>query len=568
MRFRLAAATLLLGAATAQVHTDCQPLNRTDCPADPAFGTSHLFNFNATPSYDLWETTVGSVDYNADTGASFSVKKQGDSPTIRSKFYIFWGRYEISLKVASGTGIISSLMLLSDDLDEIDIEFMGANATQVTTNIFSKGDEDDHSFGKEHVMAGGNQDDYHTYIVDWTKDRLEWSIDGNVIRTLAYNDAKNGDKFPQTPMRMNIGIWAGGDPSLPEGTITWAGGKTDYSKGPYTMFVKSIKIEDYTKGAKEYSYGDQTGSYQSIQIKEGNSTAYNNINKPPSTSPVDGWKNLSPNAKIGIYSAIGAVAALAIGTLLYYYIRQRKLGAAEARLADEKADADRLELEQFRRDGVNPDGFREHGHEYGEKSNNLSPSGAAGDPFSHPDDSRPGSRNPSVNNMALAGAAGAFAGGAVAAGHAPSHAVPGTPTSPYGPYNSTNAVGNHSGFDFGLPASSASGGFNNNAQRQVSQAHSDVMPLRQTQSPVGQMRSVSVAADSYRFGSPAPQQAYGMNRMQSPMGQPGYGDDSRQSPGPMQHQYGQQRTQSPGPGYGGGNQPAYRGHPGGGSRWD
>lgn len=269
MRFtRLAAGTVLLGAATAQVHTDCQPLNRTDCPADPAFGTSHLFNFNATPSYDLWETTVGSVDYNPDTGAGFSVKKQGDSPTIRSKFYIFWGRYEISLKVAPGTGIISSLMLLSDDLDEIDIEFMGANATQVTTNIFSKGDEDDHSFGKEHVMAGGNQDDYHTYIVDWTKDRLEWSIDGNVIRTLAYNDAKNGDKFPQTPMRMNIGIWAGGDPSLAPGTIAWAGGKTDYAKGPYTMFVKSIKIEDYTKDAKEYSYGDKTGSYQSIKVKE------------------------------------------------------------------------------------------------------------------------------------------------------------------------------------------------------------------------------------------------------------------------------------------------------------
>ncbi|OAA70336.1 Concanavalin A-like lectin/glucanase, subgroup [Cordyceps fumosorosea ARSEF 2679] len=533
MRFtRIAAAATLLGATAAQVHTDCQPLNRTDCPPDPAFGTSHLFNFNATPSYDLWETTVGSVDYNADTGAGFSVKKQGDSPTIRSKFYIFWGRYEISLKVAPGTGIISSLMLLSDDLDEIDIEFMGANATQVTTNIFAKGDEDDHSFGKEHVMAGGNQDDYHTYIVDWTKERLEWSIDGNVIRTLAYNDAKNGDKYPQTPMRMNIGIWAGGDPSLPKGTIEWAGGKTDYTKGPYTMFVKSIKMEDYTKGAKEYSYGDKTGSYQSIQIKEGNSTAYNNINKPPPKSPVDGWKNLSPTAKIGIYSAIGVVSALALATLLYYYFRQRRLGAAEARLADEKDKAERLELAQFRRDGVDPDSFREHGHEYGEKAANLSPPGtSSGNPFNHPDDSRPGSRNPSMPTLALsAGAAGAAAGGVMAAGHAPSHAAPGTPTSPRGGYNSPNA---HAGFDFGVPPS----------------------PVR------------SATADPYRLGSPDPQQAYGMNRMQTPMGQPGQaGYHARQSPGPMQ--YGQQRTQSPAPGYSGGNQPAYRGQPGGGNHWN
>ncbi|EGX90969.1 cell wall glucanase, putative [Cordyceps militaris CM01] len=552
---RLAAAAVLLGITAAQVHTDCQPLNRTDCPADPAFGTSHLFNFNATPSYDLWETTVGSVDYNADTGAGFSVKKQGDSPTIRSKFYIFWGRYEISLKVAPGTGIISSLMLLSDDLDEIDIEFMGANATQVTTNIFSKGDEDDHSFGKEHVMAGGNQDDYHTYIVDWTKDRLEWSIDGNVIRTLAYNDAKNGDKFPQTPMRMNIGIWAGGDPSLPPGTIEWAGGKTDYAKGPYTMFVKSLKIEDYTKGAKEYSYGDKTGSYQSIQIKEGNSTAYNTINKPPASSPIDGWKNLSPTAKIGIYSAIGAVSALAIGTLLYYYIRQRRLGAAEARLADEKSDAERMELEQFRKNGVNPDGFREHGQEIGEKGAYLAPNDTSGNPFQHPDDSRPGSRNPSVPNLALAGAAGAFAGGAMAAGHAPSHAAPGTPTSPRSGYNSPGAA--HAGFDFGVPPS----------PRQVSRSQSDMIPPRAPQTPVDQMRSAT--ADPYRLGSPGPPQAYGLNRMQSPMGQPGQnGFSTRQSPGPMQQQYGQLRSQSPGPGYSGGNYPAYRGQPGGGSQWN
>lgn len=266
MRFpRLTVAAVLLGAAAAQVHTDCQPLNRTDCPPDPAFGTSSFFNFNSTPSLDLWETTAGSVSYDSDSGAAFSVAKQGDSPTIRTRFYIFWGRYEISLKVAPGTGIISSIMLLSDDLDEIDIEFMGANATQVTTNIFAKGDDDDHSYGKEHVMAP-NQGDYHTYIVDWTKDRLQWSVDGNVVRTLTYGDANNGQKFPQTPMRMSVGIWAAGDPNQPPGVIAWAGGETDYSKGPYTMYVKSVKLEDYTTGSKQYSYGDKSGSYQSIQV--------------------------------------------------------------------------------------------------------------------------------------------------------------------------------------------------------------------------------------------------------------------------------------------------------------
>lgn len=571
MRFtRLAAGAALLGAAAAQVHTDCQPLNRTDCPSDPALGTDHFFNFNITPSYNLWETTVGSIDYNADTGAGFSVKKQRDSPTLRSKFYIFFGRYEVSLKVAPGTGIISSLMLLSDDLDEIDIEFKGANSTEITTNIFSKGDFDDHSYGKDHIMDIDGQADYHTYVVDWTKERLEWSVDGKVIRTLTYDEADGGAKYPQTPMRMNIGIWAGGDPTLPKGTIEWAGGETDYSKGPYTMFVKNTKIEDYTKNAKEYTYGDKTGSYQSIQVKEGNSTASKNIEKAESNGGADspsGWSTLSSGAKIGIYAGAGSVGALALGFLIYYYLRQRRLGAAEAKAAEEKAEAERVELAQFRANGIDPDGFREHGQEYNEKGYDSSRPGT-GNPFQHPDDSRPGSRHPQAPDAAMF-AAGA---GVAAAGAAASHVAPGTPTSPHGQYgnghNSNSPPrGGPGGFDFGIPPSPSSSSFGPDAQRQVSRTHSDMMPPHHPQSPVGQMRSATADPYGGRFGSPGPQQGYGMNRMQSPMGQPGAGayGNVRGSPGPMQSQ---QRTQSPGPGYSGGNQPAYRGQPGGGSGWN
>lgn len=96
-----------------------------DCPADPAFGTDFNFNFNATPKAEFWETTVGPVDYSKDNGAAFVIKKQGDSPTIRSKFFIFFGRVEVIMKAAEGRGIISSIMFLSQNLDETDWEFMG-----------------------------------------------------------------------------------------------------------------------------------------------------------------------------------------------------------------------------------------------------------------------------------------------------------------------------------------------------------------------------------------------------------------------------------------------------------
>ena len=261
----LLACSSLFHTAAAQVTTSCQPLNTTNCPPDPAFGMDFNFNFNATPNNQVWETTVGPVTYDPVNGAAFTVAKQGDSPTIRTKFYYFFGRTEIWMKAAPGTGIISSMMMLSDDLDEIDWEFMGGNVSSAETNYFGKGQPDFHN-AIYYPVNGGVQGDYHNYTTDWTKDKLDYYIDGQKVRTLLPQDANATHLYPQTPMRLSLGIWAGGDPSLPNGTRQWAGGDTDYSKGPFTMYVKSVRVTDYSNGS-EYTYTDFTGSWESIQIK-------------------------------------------------------------------------------------------------------------------------------------------------------------------------------------------------------------------------------------------------------------------------------------------------------------
>lgn len=46
-------------------------------------------------------------------------------------------------------------------------------------------------------------------------------------------------------MNVRLGIWAGGDPSNAKGTIEWAGGETDYSKVPFTMYIKDVTIVNY-----------------------------------------------------------------------------------------------------------------------------------------------------------------------------------------------------------------------------------------------------------------------------------------------------------------------------------
>lgn len=73
-------------------------------------------------------------------------------------------------------------------------------------------------------------------------------------------------------MRLKLGNWAGGAEGNAEGTITWAGGKTDFSQAPFDMYVKEVSIQNYNP-ADSYEYGDKTGSWQSIKInKDGSSS--------------------------------------------------------------------------------------------------------------------------------------------------------------------------------------------------------------------------------------------------------------------------------------------------------
>jgi hypothetical protein len=143
-------------------------------------------------------------------------------------------------------------------------EALGGNTAQIETNYFGKGDTSTYDRATWPAVSTP-QDTWHTYKVSWQKDATTWYIDGNAIRTLNYADAQGGSRYPQTPMRVRIGIWAGGDPSNGQGTIEWAGGETDYSGTPYTMYVKNVEIVN-ANPAESYTYGDTSGSYQSIKM--------------------------------------------------------------------------------------------------------------------------------------------------------------------------------------------------------------------------------------------------------------------------------------------------------------
>jgi beta-glucanase (GH16 family) len=247
--------------ALAQTWTACNPLYTT-CPPNPALGMSIDVDFTKGGVNSF--VASGAPTYNSD-GVSFTVARSGDAPQLTSVFFIMFGRVEVTMKSAPGNGIVSSLVLQSDDLDEIDMEWLGADAAQVQTNYFGKGQTGSYNRGQFNP-APDNQARFITYTIDWTPDRIVWYVDGTAVRTQTAADA--GDQYPQTPMQVKFGSWSGGDPANAPGTIEWARGPTDYSKGPFSMVVKSAVVSDYSTG-KSYSYGDNSGRWQSIKSDGG-----------------------------------------------------------------------------------------------------------------------------------------------------------------------------------------------------------------------------------------------------------------------------------------------------------
>ena len=87
------------------------------------------------------------------------------------------------------------------------------------------------------------------------------------MRTLLAKDANARGaeyQYPQTPSKVQLGTWAGGAPGMNAGTVSWAGGATDFKKGPFSMYVRRISITNANPAAY-YNYTDRSGKSDSVR---------------------------------------------------------------------------------------------------------------------------------------------------------------------------------------------------------------------------------------------------------------------------------------------------------------
>ena len=177
----LALTTVTAAESTTTSASSCNPMKTSGCSPNKALATSFLEDFSSESDYFHAFTDSGTIEYTSD-GLALTLKERFDNPGLKSDFYIMYGKVEVILKAANGTGVVTSFYLQSDDLDEIDLEWLGGDTTEFQSNFFSKGNVETYDRGAFHGVYQP-QIDFHNYTIDWGMDKTVWYLDGCLLYT-------------------------------------------------------------------------------------------------------------------------------------------------------------------------------------------------------------------------------------------------------------------------------------------------------------------------------------------------------------------------------------------------
>jgi beta-glucanase (GH16 family) len=165
-------------------------------------------------------------------GKTENSKKSGANIVSTTRFLNF-GSFEARMKTIGQSSVVTTLIGISNVLDEIDFEWVPKNAaqsTQVQANWYYHGEAIFNVNFQDFNTPKPTYDEFYTYRVDWTDQKIDWSVDGQVFYTQTRAElGVNGTRFPATPMRISFGVWQAEDNVFPF-FLTFIGmGRTKHS---------------------------------------------------------------------------------------------------------------------------------------------------------------------------------------------------------------------------------------------------------------------------------------------------------------------------------------------------
>lgn len=160
---------------------------------------------------------------------TITAKKEGQAYTStrinsKGKKEFQYGKIEIRAKLALGKGVWPAFWMLGSNIDvvgwpragEIDIlEYVGKEPDHIFTSLHTPA-----SYGTtintKKAIVPGIEEGFHTYAIDWTKDRIRFLIDDQLFYEFAPEN-KNQDTWPfDQPFYILVNLAVGGNFGGPE----------------------------------------------------------------------------------------------------------------------------------------------------------------------------------------------------------------------------------------------------------------------------------------------------------------------------------------------------------------
>lgn len=172
--------------------------------------------------------------------AVFSQTKPYRGAEYRTKESYTYGRFEVRMKSAAGSGILTTLFTYHDsspfsvaNWNEIDIEIMGRYSNEVQYNTITP-NRIDHV--RRQVVKFNPHLSFHVHAFEWTPDYVAWFVDGYEV----YRQTEAHIATLTRPQKIMMNMWQ-------PNSVAWAGA-FDPNTLPFYGFYDWVKYYAYTPG--------------------------------------------------------------------------------------------------------------------------------------------------------------------------------------------------------------------------------------------------------------------------------------------------------------------------------
>ncbi|MDT0687803.1 glycoside hydrolase family 16 protein [Autumnicola psychrophila] len=177
-----------------------------------------------------WRTKL---KYTAYTSAS--IKTFG-------KFNFQYGRVRVRAKLPQGQGVWPAIWMLGTDVNEVEwpfsgeidiMEFVGKDNNHIHGTVhYPTDNEVQYSSDGAKLFVADLHKDFHVYGINWTKDKIEFLIDGEIYHTFKIEEAGSMAYIFRKPYFLILNLALGGG---------WAG-ELDESILPQQFLIDYVRV--------------------------------------------------------------------------------------------------------------------------------------------------------------------------------------------------------------------------------------------------------------------------------------------------------------------------------------